>query len=63
MQRPLRMEEGAILAVLNVAATHKRPSLARESWRLLVRSLVQPPIRWQNNAPDARPVVRHSPKC
>lgn len=49
--RPIRMEEGSLLAVLNVAALHKRPFLARLAWRLLVRSLVQPPIRRHSRSP------------
>ena len=52
--RHLRMEEGAMLAVLNVAATHRDPELARQAWRLLVRTTSLPPARWRNNPPVGR---------
>ena len=52
--RYLRMEEGAMLAVLNVAATHRDPELARQAWRLLVRTTALAPARWRNNPPSGR---------
>ncbi len=43
-----------MLAVLNVAATHRDPELARQAWRLLVRTTSLPPARWRNNPPVGR---------
>lgn len=37
---PIKMDEGTLLAVLNAAATQADGQLARDTWALLVRSLV-----------------------
>ena len=47
-----------MLAVLNVAATHRDPALARQAWRLLVRTTSLAPARWRNNPPPGRVQVR-----
>ena len=47
-----------MLAVLNVAATHRDPELARQAWRLLVRTTSLAPARWRNNPPVGRVQVR-----
>ena len=56
--RHVRMEEGAMLSALNVAATCRDPELARQAWRLLIRSTASAPVRWRNNRPPGRVQVR-----